>query len=71
MEALREHGIGSQVHYIPVHQQPYYLDRYGPLNLPGADAYYARCLSLPLYPAMADSDAERVVDALKSALGLD
>jgi UDP-4-amino-4,6-dideoxy-N-acetyl-beta-L-altrosamine transaminase len=69
MAKLRERGIGSQVHYIPVHHQPYYRSRYGALNLPGADAYYARCLSLPLFPAMADSDVDRVVAALAAALG--
>jgi dTDP-4-amino-4,6-dideoxygalactose transaminase len=69
MEALRAAGIASQVHYIPVHEQPYYRDRYGPLTLPGADAYYARCLSLPLYPGMADSDPDRVIAALRDALG--
>lgn len=68
MRELREAGIGSQVHYLPLHRQPYYRARYGDLALPGADAYYARCLSLPLFPAMADSDVDRVVDALASAL---
>jgi UDP-4-amino-4,6-dideoxy-N-acetyl-beta-L-altrosamine transaminase len=70
MGALKAKGIGSQVHYIPVHRHPYYRHRYGEIDLPGADAYYARCLSLPLYPAMADSDPERVVAALAGALGL-
>ena len=69
MEALRAQGIGSQVHYIPVHRQPYYRARYGPIDLPGADAYYDRCLSLPLFPSMADSDPERVVAALRTVLG--
>lgn len=69
MRALRTTGIGTQVHYIPVHRQPYYRRRYGNLDLPGADAYYARTLSLPLFPAMRDSDIDRVVDALKAALG--
>lgn len=64
MTWLRERGIGSQVHYIPVHRQPYYRQRYGPLDLPGADAYYASTLSLPLYPAMTDADVDRVTDAL-------
>ena len=63
-------GIGSQVHYIPVHAQPYWQARNGPLDLPGAQAWYDRCLSLPLYPAMADGDVERVVSSLESALGL-
>jgi UDP-4-amino-4,6-dideoxy-N-acetyl-beta-L-altrosamine transaminase len=70
MAGLAARGIGSQVHYIPVHRQPYYRDRYGDLDLPGADAYYARCLSLPLYPGMADSDPDRVVEALAEVLGL-
>ncbi|WP_374575257.1 UDP-4-amino-4,6-dideoxy-N-acetyl-beta-L-altrosamine transaminase [Phenylobacterium sp.] len=70
VEALRERGVGSQVHYIPVHRQPYYRERYGALDLPGAEAWYARCLSLPLYPGMADEDVDRVADALSEALGL-
>jgi dTDP-4-amino-4,6-dideoxygalactose transaminase len=61
-------GVGTQVHYIPVHLQPYYCGRYGALNLPGAERYYARTLSLPLFPAMRDEDVERVVDALARAL---
>ncbi|HKR87416.1 MAG TPA: DegT/DnrJ/EryC1/StrS family aminotransferase, partial [Phenylobacterium sp.] len=69
VEALRARGVGSQVHYIPVHRQPYYAARYGPLALPGAEAWYARCLSLPLYPGMADGDVSRVVEALKAAIG--
>ena len=69
MEALRAEGIGSQVHYIPVHLQPYYRRRYGARALPGAMRYYERCLSLPLFPAMADGDIDRVVCALERALG--
>ena len=68
MEALKAKGVGSQVHYIPVHRQPYYRDRYGDLALPGAEAWYARCLSLPLYPGMADDDVAKVVAALKASL---
>jgi len=71
MEALRARGIGSQVHYIPVHQQPYYEARYGRIDLPGADAYYERCLSLPLFPTMADTDPDRVVVALRAVLGIE
>ncbi len=68
MAALRERGVGSQVHYIPVHAQPYYRTRYGPLDLPGAAAWYGRCLTLPLFPAMAEADVERVAEALAEAL---
>jgi len=70
VEALKARGVGSQVHYIPVHRQPYYRELYGDLDLPGAEAWYARCLSLPLYPGMEDTDVATVVDALKDVLGL-
>ena len=71
MDSLKRKSVGSQVHYVPVHRQPYYRHRYGALSLPGADAYYARCLSLPFYPAMSDDDVHHVVDALTSlAVGL-
>ena len=70
VEALRERGVGTQVHYIPVHTQPYYRERYGERELPGANAWYERCLSLPLYPGMADEDVDRVAAALADVLGL-
>ncbi|NUB28326.1 UDP-4-amino-4,6-dideoxy-N-acetyl-beta-L-altrosamine transaminase [Azospirillum brasilense] len=70
MADLRTRGIGTQVHYIPVHRQPYWRRRYGDLALPGAEAHYARTLSLPLFPAMTDADVERVAVALAGTLGL-
>ena len=70
VDALSEQGIGTQVHYIPVHRQPYYVNRYGSLDLPGADGWYQNCLSLPLYPGMADGDVDRVIGALTQVLGL-
>lgn len=70
VEALKARGVGTQVHYIPVHRQPYYRNLYGPLDLPGAEAWYARCLSLPLYPGMEDGDVAKVSAALKGVLGL-
>lgn len=64
MDSLRAKGIGTQVHYIPVPHQPYYVDLYGRPDLPGAESYFQRCLSLPLYPDLDDADQDRVVDAL-------
>ena len=69
MARLRELGVGTMVHYLPVHEQPYYRERYGRLDLPGADSYYARQLSIPLYPDMTDDDVARVVEALRRCLG--
>ena len=68
MKALRDRGIGTQVHYIPVHRQPYFRGRYGAYNLPGAETFYAHCLTLPLFTAMDETDVSRVVDALSDIL---
>jgi UDP-4-amino-4,6-dideoxy-N-acetyl-beta-L-altrosamine transaminase len=70
MASLKARGVGSQVHYIPVHRQPYYTARYGLSDLPGADAWYSHCLSLPLYPTMQDEDVDRVIGALAEVLGI-
>jgi UDP-4-amino-4,6-dideoxy-N-acetyl-beta-L-altrosamine transaminase len=71
MRALLEQGIGTQVHYIPLYRQPYFKARYGPMRLAGAEAFYAGVLALPLFPAMADDDVERVLRALAAALTAD
>ncbi len=68
MAALKERGIGTQVHYVPVHSQPYYAARRTHVELPGADAFYAQCLSLPLFPAMDSEDLVHVVDAVADVL---
>jgi len=70
MNGLRARGVGTQVHYFPVHRQPYYAERYPGTLLPGANHYYARCLSLPMFPAMRDGDVARVVEALRALLPL-
>lgn len=73
MAQLRATGIGTQVHYIPVPWQPYYVDylaqlKDAPTEFPGADRFYQRTLSLPLFPAMTDSDVGRVLTALRESL---
>lgn len=67
MQRLREQGVGTQVHYIPVHQQPYYKKYYPQENhnFPAAEAYYRSALSLPLHPRMTERDQQRVVDAIR------
>lgn len=70
MEGLRARGVGTQVHYLPIHRQPYYEGLYGRQRLPGAEAYYDSILSLPFFPAMEDGDVDRVVAALRAVLGL-
>ena len=68
-ERLRADGIGVNVHYIPVHTQPDFATfgfRAG--DFPESEAYYARCLSLPMFAGLSDSDQARVCEALRRAL---
>jgi perosamine synthetase len=69
-ERLREQNIGVQVHYIPVHMQPYYRDELGfaANDFPIAKEYYERALSLPIFPKMTDGDVERVICELERSL---
>jgi dTDP-4-amino-4,6-dideoxygalactose transaminase len=74
-DALIEHlfaaGIGCSVHYIPLHLQPYWRDRYAlqATQFPHSQRAYERMLSLPLYTRMTESDVQRVADAVRAALG--
>ena len=64
-EALRARGVGVQVHYIPVHTQPYYRALGSrPGDCPVAEAYYAGALSLPLYAGLSDAEQDRVIEAV-------
>ena len=64
MRALSSDGIGTQVHYMPLHMHPYYRRMNPGLHLPGARSYYESTLSIPLFPAMTNSEQDRVIDAL-------
>lgn len=68
-EALREQGIGVNLHYIPVHTQPYY-QRMGfkPSDYPEAERFYAEAISLPMYPTMTVEQQDQVIMALRKAL---
>ena len=64
VEQLKTANILTQVHYIPVHLQPYYQKNFGTNrgDSPVAEQFYTRCLSLPFYPAMSDDDVEKVIE---------
>lgn len=68
MQELREKGVGTQVHYIPVPTQPFYRETYGYKDgdYPIAEKYYEQELSLPLYPGMSDEDVDCVIKTIKS-----
>ncbi|MBU79859.1 MAG: UDP-4-amino-4,6-dideoxy-N-acetyl-beta-L-altrosamine transaminase [Rhodospirillales bacterium] len=69
MARLTEAGIGTQVHYLPLHMQPYYQDRYGEMSLPGAEAFCQQALSLPLFPGMEEAEVDYVVATLGGIVG--
>ncbi|MDR3201435.1 MAG: DegT/DnrJ/EryC1/StrS family aminotransferase, partial [Spirochaetales bacterium] len=68
IDRLQEKGIGTSVHFIPLHIHPYYEKRYGfkPMDFPAAYTTYSRVISLPIYPAMTDDEAGRVIEAVIS-----
>ncbi len=69
MNELSAKGIGTQVHYIPVNQQPYYRAQNPDLKLPDAEEYYARTLTLPLHVHMEETHVEGAVQTLIETLG--
>jgi dTDP-4-amino-4,6-dideoxygalactose transaminase len=72
LEELRKRGIGTSVHFIPLHIHPYYRKTYGykPEDFPVAYETYKRIISLPIYAKMSDEDAQRVVEAVKDVITL-
>jgi len=66
-EKMKELGIGCSVHFIPLHLQPYWRDRYGftPDSFPRALAAFQRELSLPIYTKMTEADQDRVIEAVR------
>ncbi len=69
MVHMAEEGVGTSVHYKPLHLMSYYADTYGlkPGDFPRAHEVFSRCVSLPLYPGMGPEALDRVVQAVKKA----
>lgn len=70
IQGLSDRGIGTSVHYVPLHRHPYWRDRYGltPEMFPHADRAYRSMVSIPLFTAMSDNDQLRVIAALRELL---
>ena len=66
---LKRAGVGTSVHFIPLHLHPFYQQRYGYRNgnMPQAEDAYSRCVSLPIFPDMTETEIERVIDAVTKA----
>lgn len=66
IEELKARNIATSVHFIPIHNHPYYRDKYSfsPSDFPVAQAHYERALSLPLHPGLSDDDVSDVCEAV-------
>jgi dTDP-4-amino-4,6-dideoxygalactose transaminase len=67
IEELKRMGIGTSVHFIPLHLHPYYQKAYGYRagDFPNAEDAYSRCISLPIFPGMTEAEVGRVLQAIK------
>lgn len=64
---LRKHNVFAQVHYIPVHLMPYYQQKgWQPGSMPNAEAYYEKCLSLPMYPSLTNEEQNYVIELINA-----
>ncbi len=64
---LRQNGVLTQVHYIPIHYFPYYKEKgWKKGDFPTAEAYYEKCLSLPMFPSLKEEDLYYVINQIKS-----
>jgi perosamine synthetase len=70
LERLRQRGVGTSVHFIPLNLHPVYQRSYGyqPGQFPVAEAVFERACSLPIYPAMSDADVDHVIEAVRTTL---
>ncbi|RLJ22663.1 UDP-4-amino-4,6-dideoxy-N-acetyl-beta-L-altrosamine transaminase [bacterium endosymbiont of Escarpia laminata] len=70
IELMAERGIGTSVHFIPLHRHPYWRDTYqlDAADFPVAEQVFTECVSLPLFPAMSDADQQRVIEAATAIL---
>ena len=70
IEELADAGIGTSVHFIPLHLQPFWRERYGlkPEHFPAATSLFGQEVSLPIYPSMTDEQLRRVVRTIPTAL---
>lgn len=69
-ESLRAQGIGVNLHYIPIHTQPYYQGLgFQSGDFPQAEAYYREAISLPMFPGMSEAQQDDVIAALRTAIG--
>src|SRR5437588_247920 len=70
IEELRKRGIGTSVHWLPLHMHPYYRETFGyaPQDLPVAASIYPQLVTLPVYPDLTEEEVNYVCDSIKEIL---
>ena len=70
IDLLKKQGIGTSVHFIPLHLHPYYRDNYGylPKDFPVASSVFQRIISLPIYPKMTEADVQHVIEVVATLI---
>jgi perosamine synthetase len=70
IEALKQEGIGTSVHFIPLHLHPYYRNTFGykPEDFPHASTVYEKIVSLPIFPKMSTADTNRVIGTVRNII---
>ena len=68
-EQLKTHGIFAQIHYVPLHMQPFYKKLVGSVSLPKTERYYDLCISLPIFPTLKHEEQSRVIEVISGTLG--
>jgi dTDP-4-amino-4,6-dideoxygalactose transaminase len=70
IEMMADRGIGTSVHYKPLHRMTYYREHYGllPEDYPNAERIWKGCVSLPIYPSLSDADLDYICSTITSIL---
>jgi dTDP-4-amino-4,6-dideoxygalactose transaminase len=70
IEALKQEGIGTSVHFIPLHLHPYYRNTFGykPEDFPHASTVYEKIVSLPIFPKMSTADTNHVIETVRNII---
>ena len=63
---LKNRGILTQVHYVPLYKHPYYEKENGKIQLPGAEQYFQGCLSIPIFPDLKEEEQEKIITELRN-----
>lgn len=68
MKSLAKNGVGTQVHYYPVHMHPFYRSKYGAICLKNTESFFNKCLSIPLFTTLNEKETLTVIDTITNTI---